>query len=78
MYHRVFDRERGAIDLAGARSFSVVVRAARQIQQADVALSVPYAIAVTLETEATVPLYDQISARVEAESRARVQSGSTD
>lgn len=77
VYHRVFERDRGAIDLADSRHFSVVVRAARRIPQADSALSVPYAIAVTVETEAAVPLYDQISARIEAESRARVQSGST-
>lgn len=75
VYHRVFDRENGAIDLAGVERFSVVVRAARHIPQAAPELAVPYAIAVTVETEAVVPLYDQISARVEAESRARVQAG---
>lgn len=75
VYHRVFDRETGAIDLAGTDRFSVVLRAARQFPQVEASLAVPYAIVVTMETAARVPLYDQIEARVAADLRARVRSG---
>ncbi len=76
VFHRVFDRDKGAIDLGAQDRCSVVIRASRQAPNADPELAVPYAIVITIETDASVPLYDQVEAWVENELRARVRSTS--